>query len=301
MTKKERDRKFKKARTQVLRQKTRLQRNTLAEIDRLLKLARDQVDAALAAAPSQFEAWYLPQLQQSITQAMKELGDQGAQVVSKNMGTSWQLGLDLVDKPIQAGGIQISAVLPAVDTKQLQAMRLFVTDRMKDVGVQLANKINSELGLVAIGAKSTGDATGTIAGMLKTGGRSRATTIIRTELGRAFSAASHQRKQQAAEHLPGLKKQWRRSGKLHSRQHHDAADGQIKNVDEPFVLHGKRGRVTLMYPRDPAAPIGETVNCGCESLPYMESWEMQSPGRKPYEPEELTTPFRRSLDAATSG
>jgi hypothetical protein len=45
--------------------------------------------------------------------------------------------------------------------------------------------------------------------------------------------------------------------------------------------------VELMHPRDPAAPAAETINCGCESLPYMESWKVVHPGRKPFSEQEL--------------
>ena len=77
----------------------------------------------------------------------------------------------------------------------------------------------------------------------------------------AFSVATQERQTQAAEILPGLKKQWRRSGKVHSRTAHDLADGQIVDVDKPFMVGG----VPLMYPRDPKAPAKETINCGCVS------------------------------------
>lgn len=40
--------------------------------------------------------------------------------------------------------------------------------------------------------------------------------------------------------------------------HHDA-DGQIRNLDEPFIV----GSSLLMRPGDPAAPIHETANCRC--------------------------------------
>ena len=73
--------------------------------------------------------------------------------------------------------------------------------------------------------------------------------------------------EQAAKVLPGLKKQWRRSGKLRSRIAHDAVDGQIRETGKPFSVGG----ASLMYPRDPAGPAAETINCGCQSLPWMES------------------------------
>ena len=146
-----------------------------------------------------------------------------------------------------------------------------------------ARGIAGGLGLVTIGAQSPGDAIGTIADLVE-GGRTRAITIVRTEVGRAFSVAADERMTQAAEILPGLKKQWRRSGKIHSRLHHDSIDGQIRDVDKPFTLGNG---VQIMFPRDPAAPVGETINCGCESQPYMESWDVKNPGRVPFTDREL--------------
>ncbi len=55
--------------------------------------------------------------------------------------------------------------------------------------------------------------------------------------------------------LPGLRKRWRHSGKIHSRLTHDVADGQVQPVDEPFRVSGGR----LMFPRDPAGPPGVTT------------------------------------------
>lgn len=170
-----------------------------------------------------------------------------------------------------------------------------MTDRISNIGVTVANRINSELGLAAIGAQTPSQAAGKIAGILETGGRTRALTIVRTELGRAFSVAGQARFEQAAEVLPGLKKQWRRSGKLHSRPDHDIADGQTQAVMDPFLVGGER----LMFPRDPAASAKQTINCGCTSLPLMESWEVRLPGGQPFSPEELAaSPAKRLISSA---
>ncbi len=83
--------------------------------------------------------------------------------------------------------------------------------------------------------------------------------------------------------LPGLQKQWRRSGKIHSRTSHDRADGQVRPVDKPFDVAG----VQLRFPRDPLGPAKETINCGCTSLPFMATWEVTTPGRQPFTPAEL--------------
>ena len=301
MNDKQRNKKFSKERAKVIKGKIAIQRNTLAEIERLLKLASAQVAATLAATPTDYQAWNLPQLQNAISTAMTDIGQLSAQEVSGASNQIWQQGIDLIDKPIAAAGLEIAAVLPAIDTRQLVAMRTFMTGRMKDISMTIANSVNSELGLVAIGAKSQQDAINNIAGFLKSG-RSRAITVLRTELGGAFSVATQERMKQASEILPGLKKQWRRSGKIHSRVHHDTADGQIVDQDQPFELSAKTGTVTLMFPRDPAAPVGERVNCGCELLPFMDDWEVKNPGRVPFTDDELKkNAFKRALDAELQG
>ena len=295
MTDAERNRKFLAERRRQLKNRTRIQRDTQKEITRLLKTAQQRAREALASAPTDWEQFYLPQLQRSVNQALNEFSQQASGVIGTATGTSWQAGLDLVDKPIGAGGIRLEGMLPAINTGQLMAMRAFTTDKMLDVGLRTANKINSELGLLAIGAQSQGDTIGRISKAIK-GSRGRATTIIRTELGRAYSVASHQRQTQAKEVLPGLKKQWRRSGKLRDRPHHTSIDGQIRETEETFALGNG---VQILHPRHPAAPIKEVVNCGCESLPFMDSWKVQNPGRKPFSPDEIAAdPFKRDLQSA---
>ena len=294
----ERNKKFRKERTVQVRRRTKIQRDTAKEITRLLKVAEANIKLTLAGAPSEYESWYLPQLQQSIRQTLADFSNQTAAQLSTRAGESWQAGLDLIDLPVKAGGIDIAAVLPDVNVQQLSAMRSFMTDRMKDVGLKLANKINTELGLVAIGAQNQSAAVSNIATMFEKGGRSRAITIIRTELGRTYSVATDQRQKQAKEFLPGLKKQWRRSGKTHARFHHDAADGQIQEVEVPFNLYTPKGRIELMFPRDPAAPAAETINCGCESLPFMDSWVVTNPKKKPFSDLELQSRIKQQLTAA---
>jgi hypothetical protein len=53
------------------------------------------------------------------------------------------------------------------------------------------------------------------------------------------------------------------------------------------------GGIEIMHPRDPKAPPGETINCGCESLPMMVSWEVTHPGAKPFTPDEMANPGAR--------
>ena len=176
-------------------------------------------------------------------------------------------------------------------------MREFLTTKMRGVGTAMADRINTELGLAVIGSQGFAGAVAAVQ-RITGSGRSRALTVARTELGRAYSVAGQARMAQAGEELPGLRKQWRRSGKIHSRLTHDLADGQVRPVDEPFRVSGRR----IMFPRDPAAPPGETINCGCQSLPWMEEWDVLTPGRREYSARELALdPRKRDLAGALAG
>ncbi len=298
MNEREKNKRLRVVRTEAAAVRTKIQRDTFGEIERLLTVANERARLTLASAPTEWERYHLPQLQKSIRQTLDELALQAGRAVNSAAGRAWEAGADLIERPLEAGGIRISAVLPQLDTQQLLSMRTFMTDKMRDISMTVANRINTQLGLVAIGAQSPGDAIGSIAGLFE-GGRGRAITVVRTELGRAFSTAAYERQQQAVEILPGLQRQWRRSGKVHSRFHHDAADGQIQSVDQPFRLHTPRGVVLLRYPRDPQGPAGETINCGCESLPHMAHWDMSSPKKKAFTSEELArSRSKRELEEA---
>ena len=96
--------------------------------------------------------------------------------------------------------------------------------------------------------------------------------------------------ERAAQELPGLRKQWRRSGALHARITHDHADGQVRPVDEKFMVGGEE----LDFPRDPAGSAGNTINCGCQSLPWMAHWDVRQGGRQPFTDEEIARDRRRT-------
>ncbi|MCU7841913.1 MAG: hypothetical protein KZQ94_21390, partial [Candidatus Thiodiazotropha sp. (ex Troendleina suluensis)] len=208
---------FKKELKQQLKSGLRIRRDTYGELITLLRQAEADIIQTLSNSPTQWETLYLTQLQQQIKSTLKEIEVRMASSIAEGANASWQAGVNLIDKPLGAGGVQISGLMPQISTDQLTAMRFFMVDRIKDVPIQIANKISGQLGLTMMGAQSVGETVTNVQNLFKNQGRSRALTIVRTELGRAYSVASHLRMQQAVEHVPGMRKQWRRSGKVHSR------------------------------------------------------------------------------------
>lgn len=292
MAEDERDRAFRAARRASARRLTAIQRDTDAEVRRILAAAAASVRETLAGQPTDYQRWALPRLKRQIEAELAAAGERAGAAIAGGAALSHEAGAALIDGPLKAGGIAIEGRLQQLDTTALRALESALTGKLANISLKMANGVNGELGLVLAGVRGPAEAASAIQTMIVKGGRTRALTIVRTELGRAFSAAAQARAMDAAAIVPGLKKQWRRSGKIHSRPEHDAADGQVKAVDEPFLVGG----VALMYPRDPAGPPSATINCGCVSLPFMEDWDMSEPGRRPFSPEELAaSPVKRLL------
>ncbi|MFB7496080.1 phage minor head protein [Streptomyces sp. NPDC056161] len=90
-------------------------------------------------------------------------------------------------------------------------------------------------------------------------GAGRQARTAATEASRAWNTATLE----AARALSGpdrlLVKQWRTRGDKRVRDAHDAVDGQLRLLDEPFHVGG----VDMMQPGDPSAPAALTVNCRC--------------------------------------
>lgn len=292
MTPAEREKAFRKERRRQLKRYVGANRKALRQIEKILQEGQGRIRAEIAdASLSEFQSWQLPNLTQAIDVAMKDVGSVLGNAASDAAQEGFEIGVDLVDAPLKAGGISIIGRMPDLDLRQLSAIRAFMVDRMKDISTEAASKIKTEIGVIMIGGQTPGQAIDNVSAIIK-GGRGRALGVIRTEMGTAFSVATQERQKQAREYLPGLKKQWRRSGKVNSRQAHDMADGQIVDVDKPFVVNG----VDLMYPRDPKGPIKERVNCGCVQLPFMESWDVRQPDRQPFSDREIfNNPLKRDI------
>lgn len=275
---------FEAERKKQLKRFTDSVRRTNADIDDFLKKARLEIKIRLAEAPSDYQTWALTNVQKDIERVAEELKSELQSAGTAGFDAAINIGAAVVDEPLKSAfNYDLNARVQMASTEQIKAMRSFLTDRLADVGEQAKKKINEQLGLCLIGAQNPFQAAREIATHLGTNGRSRARRIVNTELGRAFSVATQERLKQAQEAGLKIKKQWRRSGKIHSRLTHDLADGQVVDADKPFIVGG----VKMMYPRDPTAPVSETINCGCVCLPYMDDWEVEHPADVPFTVEEL--------------
>lgn len=278
---KDQERHWKEQERAAQAERKKLLDDTHDDIVALLRRAQGDIALALASAPSDYQQWRLNALNLEVDRLLGIFGDQAGEVLSNAAGEAWAGGLAAIDKPFSAAGIEM--VLPVIDSTQLQAMRTFMVDRIKDVGVQAAQKIKSEIGQALIGIQDIAQTIQKVGSIMGESSVSRVTTIVGDNLSRAWATASFDRAMQSDVVGVEMEKIWRRSGKIHSRLAHDLTDGVRKPINEPFVINGHK----IMYPKDPKAPIEESINCGCVCLYRPVGMSATLADKRPFSAREL--------------
>ncbi|WP_293222299.1 hypothetical protein [Ottowia sp.] len=292
--------KFEAALKERLAERARLLLGTNQRVVALLHDAWVQISQQLAAQPADWRQWQLTRLRDQLDTILAATGQQTGATVNLALRDAWQQGEDMVDKPLAAIDHNVQLRLGQLDARVLAAMQTFGVSRMRDVTAEAAGKIGQQLGLVTIGGATPFEAIKAVQTILGADSTKRAIAIVTTEVSRAFAVAAEDRLVQAMPLVPGLGKQWRRSGKIHSRWYHDLMDGIVVDADKAFKVPNPGGGFDMMqHPHDPKAPVEQVIHCGCVSLPWMKHWKVMTPGAKPFTERELKMDGRKAaLDQA---
>lgn len=254
------EKQFQKKVNALIKQSATLENQAVRRVIRLLSDARKGVAASVAS--TEWELFYLSEHKGAIERALQTFGDRYGVEIRDAQREFWQAGIDRVDLPLREVGI-IQAI-PEIDTTVLAVMQGYSADLVQGLTRDAVKKINSEITLGLMGGKRPFDVMQAVGRNLKDKSifksiAHRADTIVRNEAGRVLEAAGQARKVAAAKVVPGLQKQWfyGHSPKA-PRMDHLAADGQIQDVDKPFLVGGEK----LMYPKGPGGSAANTINCG---------------------------------------
>lgn len=273
----ERTRAFNRARNAEVARLPRIQADTIGEIERQLRDAAAAIVEQLRGLTNGPRRAQLEALQREIAAVLDAWRQSGTRTAQAAADAAWAAGVDLTVVPIAAGGV---VVVPHLNVRSLVTLRSALTSLISDVSRRTINRINGQLAQVMVGTVPAHEALTTIQRLLGGAARERARTILYTELGRVYAVAAQDSLAEAAEQLPGLRKRWLRSGKLHPRPEHVVAHGQVRLATEAFVIGGER----MMHPRDPKASARNTVNCGCLSVPVTDgsTWGKATMRLDPY-------------------
>src|SRR5690606_29650397 len=118
-----------------LKRRQQLQQYLYNDIITLLEKALMALDAQLAQLPTDYQIWHIQQLQQNIERTLLGIGADIAIKVRNGANAAWQAGIDLVDAPLNAGGINLAGRGQAVNVQQLEAIKTFMVDRVADINI----------------------------------------------------------------------------------------------------------------------------------------------------------------------
>jgi hypothetical protein len=267
---------FEVALREQLRQRGALITAAQAGVLQVLKEAQAAIASMLMDQPPDYKLWrltpILAQINALLDGAGVRLQRQGQQAVAD----AWALGEQLVDAPLLASqSVTLAGMvtLPVVQDTLLEPLQRFAQIKLKDVTADAGRRIGTHLSLVTLGATTPYEGIQAVRRELGPAAAARAGTIVRTEVSRALGVSSMARLREQRALVPDLRKQWRKSGKRVPRENHVLMDKVHLPLEEAFKVPGRGGGVVLMqHPHDPAAPVGEVVNCGCRVVPFRAAW-----------------------------
>jgi hypothetical protein len=263
---------------EILNRYDRLDDQTIRRLVELLQDFRKSLAGEILEL-SDFEAFRLQQLRQSVDRLTQEFESQLNAAVRGAFGSAYRLGQDAVTEPLSAVGIQ--AGFNQVNPAQLNTALDFSAVLVKNIADEMRNRIDAQLRLAALGGESPFNVMRNITDILGVKARdgiwgvrnrpevvkgiaARAEAITRTELTTIFNLSHHAQQTAAQNAGAQIMKRWiatgdRRTREAHLRAHRRYKDSPIP-IDQPFIVGGEE----LQYPGDPLASASNRVNCRCK-------------------------------------
>lgn len=270
MTPSERRRRFTaEIRRQIRRRGLEIDEGVVRLLGTLAEL-QQQTRNVLAATPTDFDAHRLPELLREVDRHIALWTQRATGVLEEGMERAWETGPELITGPLTAAEIQIGRTL--LPQTLLDELKDSATQGLRDLGPVARQRIEATLRQAVLGGMSPHEAMRAIEqGLGRKSGpfkliNFRAETIYRTDVARIHQTAGDRRLKSAARLVRGLGKQWWWSHV--SRTTHAAAHQQTRAADEKFDVGGEK----LRFPVDPEGSPENTINCGCNSVPWMASW-----------------------------
>jgi uncharacterized protein with gpF-like domain len=259
--------------SELIKQSRALSLQARKQVLELLDEARKKIIGDLAGInPESYSAAQLNVLKSSIDQAMNQFSNAATSTVDAFESRAFIMGTQTVAQPLAAVGLDSS--LGQVSSSTLAIVQGYTADLITGLSKNAAAQVNGAIQRAFLGGQNITDIIKQVGTAIDNKGFTgifspigkRATSITLNEIGRVHSIAAQARMEDAVQRHPELQKQWHHLPiALVPRPGHIAADGQVVDVDKPFVVEGEE----LMYPRDPNGSAENTINCSCMQGPYF--------------------------------
>ena len=200
----------------------------------------------------------LKKIEDQLTDALKDLNKEAVKIVTNEMVNVYKLNYNFeADK--FGGSIPIidKSTIKQVLSGQVTPFKQLAIDDLKNAS-QIRSKLTTEL----LNGIMQGDSINGLAKRIRNvteGTLASSVRIARTETTRVEASARMDVGKQGEKLGFKMKKQWVSTNDDSTRPAHNHADGQIVDIDKPFIVGGEE----LMYPGDEAGSAWNTINCRC--------------------------------------
>jgi hypothetical protein len=241
----------------------------------LLEEARKKIVGEISSLdPKSFQGAQARALALEIDRALEQFREKLTQQVKSDESRAYQLGQAQIDQPLAAAGLPTPS-FAGLSSSVLAIAQGYTADLISGLTKDAAGKLNAAIQRAFLGGQSVGDIIEQV-GRAIDGGKEfsglfspigeRATMIATNEILRVHSMAAQDRLEDLSGQLPGIMKKWAHVPIARvPRFAHLQADGQVRDVAEPFDVGGEQ----LMYPRDPNGSPENTINCHCLLIPEV--------------------------------
>jgi hypothetical protein len=252
----------------ILKEIYKLEADAIKQALDLLKDVRQDLLLSMANTnASEFSMSVYRQLKTSIEYRIAGFERDLANAMNLDLSKSFDLGVKLADEPL-AKAFNLSFI--GMSREAVLVASQYSADLIQSLSNGAKESINSVLRRASLGSLTIPEAIKLVGKNIDQGAfksiAARAETIVRTEVLRINSMAAHARmvanKDAANDYGYSTLRAWSSTIDLRVRPSHLLANGQLRTVEDPFLVGGAE----LLYPRDPEGPAEETINCRCSAV-----------------------------------
>lgn len=271
----------------VMEQLERSYQKALEDVkDRLRQLdERTDVENRQAVA---YQKAFQQGLQKQLERILGKLHSKTYRTVQEYLQDCYLTGHTAVLYELQSDGLRLS--LPVPQDKVCQAAvndTKLVKPLYDSIGEDFAGLKKHITDIVSAGfasGASYGDMANQITGKmignyatLRGGALGRAKLIVRTEGNRIANAARLEAARTAKQQGADLVKQWDSTMDKKTRPHHVQLDGQVRELDEPFEVNGRKAQAPGKF-----GIASEDINCRCHAY-SRPRWAVRADGDYKYD------------------
>lgn len=271
----------------VMEQLERSYQKALEDVkDRLRQLdERTDVENRQAVA---YQKAFQQGLQKQLERILGKLHSKTYRTVQEYLQDCYLTGHTAVLYELQSDGLRLSLPVPQDKVRQAAVNDTKLVKPLYDsIGEDFAGLKKHIIDIVSAGfasGASYGDMANQITGKMigsyatmRGGALGRAKLIVRTEGNRIANAARLEAARTAKQQGADLVKQWDSTMDKKTRPHHVQLDGQVRELDEPFEVDGRKAQAPGKF-----GIASEDINCRCHAY-SRPRWAVRADGDYKYD------------------